>query len=280
MDRIEFNKIRQQKGIYSCRTSGSTGIPVLVQKYHDQLNNYRKHAMLFHKWHDWDIKGETLRLGPAYTDEPRRRPGSVITHSRVYIPGNYKYLISYPELFPYDLFQFEKIASYGGAWTGIGIDMYSSEEFGYIAIQCPHNPSAMHIMDNLEIKFTDDGMRITDVSHPYLKDYEIGDWAEPIECNCGIKLRAMSHVKGRIRNMLKFPSGKTIWPVFGLFFHTEVERFQIFQESIDTLRVHYTGTFPEEAKETIRKSLGYDFEIKTVYADFKPGKYEEFICEI
>jgi phenylacetate-coenzyme A ligase PaaK-like adenylate-forming protein len=170
--------------------------------------------------------------------------------------------------------------SFGGAWTGVGIDIYSSEEFGYIAFQCPHNPYAMHIMDNLNVQFTDDGLRITDRSHPYLKDYEIGDWAESVNCNCRIDLPAMSHVKGRIRNMMKLPGNKTIWPIFGVSNFPDLIRYQVFQESLTKLRFHFTGSLPTEAIEVIQTKLGYKFNIELVYGEFKPGKYEEFICEI
>lgn len=277
MDRLEFRRIRQAQGLFSCRTSGSTGIGVLVQKYREQQDNLVRHTRLFNTWHDFEPNASILKLSPPYK-EPKQKKN--ILYSNKYIQGDYRYLVSYPQMFPTDLFQFEKIVSYGTAWTGIGIDLYSSEEFGYIAVQCPHNPYALHIMDNLEITFTDNGMRITDLSHPCLKDYEIGDWAEPIVCNCGIKLPAMSHVKGRVRNMIKMPDGSSHWPIYGLYKYEELERFQVFQESLTKLRVHIIGTMPEEALKTMRSTLGYDFEIEVIQGNFKPGKYEEFICEI
>jgi phenylacetate-coenzyme A ligase PaaK-like adenylate-forming protein len=208
-------------------------------------------------------------------------PFGNITLSCKYLPGEYHTLISFPHLFPIQyLDTFKKIVSYGEPWTGVGIDLYSSEEFGIISIQCPNNKEVLHIMDNLEIVFTPEGMRITDLSHPYLKDYEIGDYAEPRICNCSIKLPAMSHVKGRIRNMIKMPDGTVKWPMFGLLTFPEIKRFQVFQESLYKLRVHIDGIITDEALASMRKWLNYDFEIEIVQGNFKEGKHEEFICEI
>jgi hypothetical protein len=263
MDRLEFRKITQKPGLYGHRTSGSTGVAVEVQKYKAQQDNVRRHTELFNSWHDWDPKAPTLKLSPLHA----------------YKPGVYTQLISYPQLFPKDLTQFERILSYGETWTGIGIDVYSSEEFGYIAIQCPYNNSHLHVMDNLRVVFTPAGLRITDNDHPYLKDYEIGDYAEQTVCK-HISLPAMSHVKGRVRNMIKMPDGSCKWPMLGLYKFFEIQRYQVFQESLTKLRVHIIGRISEEALRSMRKSLGYDFDIEVVQGNFKVGKYEEFICEV
>jgi hypothetical protein len=263
MDRLEFRKIKQIPGICMHRTSGSTGIAVEVQKYKAQQNNVNRHTELVNLWHNWDPKASTLKLNPLHG----------------YKSGVYKQLISYPQMFPKDLTQFERIISYGETWIGIGIDLYSSEEFGYIAIQCPYDSGHLHIMDNLEIVFTKQGLRITDNDHPYLKDYEIGDYAESIVCK-HIALPAMTHVKGRIRNMVKMPDGSSKWPMLGLYKFFEIQRYQVFQESLTKLRLHIIGNASKEVLCSMRKSLGYDFDIEIVQGNFKAGKFEEFICEV
>jgi len=277
MDRLTFRQIHQEPGLYECRTSGSTGTAVVVQKYEAQRRNFLRHVALLHNWHELDPKAITLQLRPGY-DYPELHGNTVVSSKPV--NGNFKQLMSYPSLFPEDLSKFDKIISYGEAWTGVGIDLYSSEEFGYIAIQCPFNKEHMHVMSNLRIRFSDKGMLITDLTHPYLKDYEIGDYAEPVECGCRIPLPAITHVKGRIRNMIRMPDGTTNWPCVGLYNYMEIKRFQVFQETLTKLRVHIDGIMPPEALDNMRKSLGYDFDIEVVHGDFKPGKFEEFISEL
>jgi hypothetical protein len=281
MTRLEFREIEQKPGIFSCKTSGSTGVAVKVQKYEQQIANNKRHKRLFEIWHNWDSSLPTLRICPIF-DKPFQAKGSNVVNYYKYLHGPFKNLISFPSLMPskIQLARFDKVMSYGERWTNIGIDQYSSEEFGCIAIQCPNNPLAMHIMPNLEIVFTPDGMRITDHDHPYLKDYEIGDYAEPVVCNCGIGLPAMTHVHGRIRNHILMPDGTKKWPVTGLYESPEIERFQVFQESLTKLRLHVTGTVTEQTLKNMRERLGYDFEIEVVEGNFKPGKHEEFICEI
>lgn len=177
MTREEFRKIDQKPGLFECKTSGSTGVSVCVQKYARNDENNKRHKRLFDIWHDWDTKAKTLKLGPAFT-KPTCVNDQFFLYNQ-YVPGPYTQLISFPSLMPngVELTKFKRVMSYGESWRGIGIDQYSSEEFGCIAIQCPVDPNHMHIMANLEIVFTDDGMRITDHDHPYLKDYEIGDYA-------------------------------------------------------------------------------------------------------
>jgi len=277
MTRLEFRQIEQKPGMYSCRTSGSTGTAVVVQKYYQQFINLLNHQELLDRWHGWDLRAKTLKVFPACAEVNSENN---LTCSNEYISGEWEQLMSFPSLFPVDLLKFKKVISYGEAWTGIGIDVYSSEEFGFIAIQCPYNKEVLHIMDNLKIVFTDEGMKISDLTHPYLRDYEIGDYAEERKCDCSLNLPAMSHVQGRLRGRIRLPDGTMKYPILGLYQYMGIERFQVFQESLTKLRLHYTGQLPYEAISTLRKSLGYNFEVKVVKGDFKEGKREDFICEM
>lgn len=80
--------------------------------------------------------------------------------------------------------------------------------------------------------------------------------------------------------MIKLPDGTSHWPITGLYGFPQIERFQVFQTSLTKLRVHINGVFPDAAYEAMRRALGYDFEIEVVQGNFKPGKFEEFICEV
>lgn len=99
-------------------------------------------------------------------------------------------------------------------------------------------------------------------------------------CTCGIDMPAMTHVKGRIRNLIVMPDGQRKWPLLGLYDFPEIRRFQVVQDRADHLRLHYSGQVPLAALESMRKSLGYNFTIELVEGNFRPGKYEEFICEV
>lgn len=219
--------------------------------------------------------GTMLKLSPLY-DSVIVKPNLVMAPH--YVPGDYTCLMSFPSCFPDDLSQFDKVISYGERWTGVGIDLYSSEEFGTIAIQCPHNRNVLHILPNIRIKFTKEGMHITDLDHPYLKDYEIGDYAEPAVCYCGSRMPAMTHVHGRIRNMMKMPDGTKKWPKFGLLTDHNVKRFQFVQQSLTDIDVHVDGVLTEEAIAKIQTSLGYPFNLRVIQGEFRLGKHEEFIC--
>ena len=268
MDRLTYRNIIQEKGLFETKTSGSTGVSVVTQKYKIQLDNITRHNFILMNWYDIKPTDKILKINPY-------------TLPTINYEEDYDVLISWPEFFPKDLSRFSTVISYGSPWTGIGYDLYSSEEFGTIALQCPYNKENMHIMENLHIDFDDSlGLIITDMSHPYLKEYEIGDMAYKTECNCPIELPSMSHVKGRIRNLIKMPDGTSKWPILGLLDQHSIERFQVFQESIDTLRLHYKGKVDDSHIEIIRSSLGYKFNIKLIEGNFKEGKHEEFICEI
>lgn len=274
MNRLEYRQIDQRPGLFETRTSGSTGTVVVTQKYQPQIDNLMRADRAMQRMHNL-TPGPVLKLSPIYTTPEVDGP---LTKSNVYVPGDYTTLISFPSLFPDDLSQFKHVISYGERWTGVGIDMYSSEEFGTIAIQCPHNKDVMHIVPNLRIQFTPDGMRITDLDHPYLKDYEIGDYAEPRTCGCPIRWPAMSHVQGRIRNRMKYPDGHAMYPLLGFMYNMDVKRFQVIQKSLYDLDVHIDGVLTEDGKQKIIDAVGFPVNINVIQGNFRPGKHEEFIC--
>ena len=276
MHRLQFREIKQPKGMWETHTSGSTGTAVTVQKYMAQHTTALHCDALFRCWHKWDNNAKTLRITP-------RVSGTVIrgnlTSSDKYIEGDFKQLTGLPSLFPEDTSQFEAIVAYGETWQGVGIDCYSSEEFGVIAVQCPHDSTHLHVMDHLYIRFDRNlGMVITDTTHPFLKDYEIGDVAYPVVCNCGINLAAITHVQGRVRNQIKLPNGTCPWPKLGLLQNHKVKRIQVVQTSLTDLTVYYTGVFSKATEETMLNSLGYNFNVTAIEGGFSRGKHEEFVC--
>lgn len=185
------------------------------------------------------------------------------------------------------------------------VDMYSSQEAGLIALQCPVS-GLYHIQsESLIVEVLDDEGQpcepgeigrivITDLHNfatPLIR-YEIRDYAEvgPI-CPCGRGLPTLSRIMGRRRNMVVFPDGRKHWPLVGAYRFREVadiKQYQAIQHSLDDVEIRLVVDAPlaqtQEAQLTalIHNALGHTFPLRFSY--FKQelpktqgGKFEEFI---
>ena len=116
------------------------------------------------------------------------------------------------------------------AWGVSLVDMFTAQEVGYIALQCPENENIYHVQaENLYVEVVDEegrpcregetGRVLVTTLHNFampLIRYEIGDYAEVGgACSCGRTLPVLSQIMGRKRNMLIFPNGERKWPAFG-----------------------------------------------------------------
>ncbi len=173
--------------------------------------------------------------------------------------------------------------------------MYSSEEVGTIAIQCPDNPEVYHVMENIIVEILDENnlptnvgrVVITDLTSSYLYRYDIGDYAEIGECSCGRGLQTLKKIIGRRRNMVVLPDGSRHWPRIGSTeFRTiaPIRRFQAVQIDATTLEMrlvvdnHLTKNQEDALCKLIHHFIGHPFEIHFTYVDeFPPGKFEEFV---
>lgn len=190
------------------------------------------------------------------------------------------------------------------AW-GVSVkDMYSAQEVGYIALQCPEQDHYHIQSESLLVEILDDqgepcqagetGRVIVTSLHSYatpLIRYEVGDYAKVgPACSCGRGLPVLTHIMGRSRNMLVFPNGNRIWPVVRPSQYMEVaplSQMQMIQHEPDRIEVrmvvHRPPTSVEERAlaEAIHASLTYPFQLEFVYMDTLPrtpgGKFEEFI---
>ncbi len=186
-------------------------------------------------------------------------------------------------------------------------DIYSSQEVGNVALQCPHS-GMYHVMaENLIVEILDDQAQpclpgqtgrvvVTDLHNfatPLLR-YDIGDYAEVgSPCPCGRGLPTLQRIVGRERNMILFPDGRRHWPLVGAYHYHEVapiRQYQLIQRSRELLEVRLVSDAPvsagQEARlaEIIHKTVGYPFKLKFVYFDKdiprgRGGKFEDFICE-
>ncbi len=102
------------------------------------------------------------------------------------------------------------------------IDRYSSEEFGYIALQCPVHDHLHICSPSLIVEVVDDEGNACDIGVPGrvlvtslhnfampLIRYDIGDIAEFGEpCDTGLNWPVINQVNGRIRDSITLPDGE------------------------------------------------------------------------
>ena len=186
-------------------------------------------------------------------------------------------------------------------------DLYSTQETGYLAIQCPEE-GAYHVQSEAAILevLDDDGAPcaagqvgnvivtpLHNFAMPMLR-YAVGDLAEVGEaCPCGRGLPVLKRILGRARDMLVYPGGRKTWALLGSSQFTKipaVRQFQIVQHAVDDLEIKLVSdralTPEEEAqlRRWMQDRCGHDFPIRFTYHDHIPrsasGKYQDFLCNI
>jgi len=184
------------------------------------------------------------------------------------------------------------------------VDLYSSEELGYMAIQCPvqnhyHVQSESLLLevlrgDGSSCALNEPGRIVVTSLRNYatpLIRYEIGDYGELAgPCSCGRGLPVLKTIHGRVRNMLRHPDGSIHWPGFGFRKFMQVaplRQFQVVQHTLDEieLKIVVDVQLVEEQemriKEILRESLGHPFSVKLSYhsvlARSANGKFEDFV---
>jgi phenylacetate-CoA ligase len=188
------------------------------------------------------------------------------------------------------------------------IDTYSAQEVGYIALQCPQHEHYHVMAERLFVEVLDDAgapcppgaigrVVITDLHNfatPLLR-YEIGDYAEVGgPCPCGRGLPVLTRILGRRRNLLTYPDGRTVWPVFTIAVR-RAARFrecQLVQPSVDALclRIVPDAASPLDAVaqaslvHALRTALGHPFDVQIEVVESLSrspvGKLEEFVSLI
>lgn len=184
------------------------------------------------------------------------------------------------------------------------VDLYSSEETGYLALQCPahehlHVQGESVILEVLDAggqpcKAGEVGRIVVTVLHnlatPLIR-YEIGDLgALGPPCPCGRGLPVLEKVIGRTRHMVRLPGGERFWPLTGYRayrgIHPGIRQYQVVQESLEGILVRLVadrpGTSEEEAElaEVVQRALHHPFTVRFEYVEAIPreagGKYLEF----
>jgi phenylacetate-CoA ligase len=192
---------------------------------------------------------------------------------------------------------------------GVGIaDVYSTQEVGVIAIECPR-AGGYHVMaEGLVFELLSDDGRpcaagetgrvvVTDLHNfatPLIR-YDLGDLAEADgPCVCGRGLPKIRRILGRERNLLRLPDGRRYWPLVGAFGYREiapVRQYQIIQRSLERVTLRLAVERPlgvaeesglaEKLVEFLGHRFAVDFDYCTPSIPRGPGgKFEDFVCEI
>ena len=189
-------------------------------------------------------------------------------------------------------------------WGATVADVYSAQETGMIAAQCPEvmhfhiqaESALVEILDRRDEPCGpgESGRVVVTALHNFampLIRYDIGDWATVgPPCSCGRGLPVISNILGRSRNMLRLPSGDVTWP---LFFSRgmgdvapEIRQGQLVQTGPGDLVFRIVAPplgAEKEARlrEAVLKRLGFPFALSLEYVESisaRPnGKFEDFV---
>ena len=305
MTREDFRKIKQQPGLYVSKTSGSTGEPVTIQKNYQDYVLYIATNIRELRWRKWNFsknlaiikarfnKEDKVGWGVPLTLEPKQGMTYKIGFEPISVlqkwleEKNPHYIHCIPSIVKQlDLSKVSNLIDVKGTGEKGGT-MYSSEECGTIAIQCPDNKDVYHVMENIIVECDEEGaIIITNLTNPYVRRYKHGDHIELGECNCGRTLQTIKTIHGRVRNMLILPNGDKKWPTFGTRNIHEtfgIKRFKVIQTTINDLEVQIIADKlslqrTDDLISNIQVSVGEPLNVKVKYVESFPNyKFEEFI---
>lgn len=186
-------------------------------------------------------------------------------------------------------------------------DCYSSQEIGYLALECPES-RLYHTMEPVIVELLDDNDQpvpegasgrvvVTDLHNfatPLIR-YDLGDYAERGgACPCGRGLPTLARVLGRQRNLIVLPDGRRHWPISGfqkVRAVAPVKQFQFVQNTRDAIELRLVTDRPltPDEETAVRAHahavLGHPFMLELKYfPDTIPlgpgGKFEQFVCKV
>lgn len=190
------------------------------------------------------------------------------------------------------------------AWGLPVKDIYSCQEAGYLALQCPQTDNYHVQSENIILEVLNERNQpcaagetgrvvittLNNFASPLIR-YDIGDYAEVSEpCRCGRGLPTLKRIVGRVRNLITYPDGSKAWPVVGSDRYNEIcniKQFQFIQKTVSDIELklvideRLTTEQEEQLKSIIHESLRYPFNIEFTYHDNIPrskgGKFEDFM---
>jgi len=304
MSREDLRNTKMGIGFYETKTSGSTGEPVTISKSFQDYVWFIASNIRDIRWRKWDVTKTVAHIKTIATEQTYNgwgipyniEPIQGLTYSNSYKPiselqewlekVNPHYINCFPSIFK--LLDTSKLSNFID-WKGtgeVGGRIYSSEECGVIALECPNNPKVMHVMENQYVeKDVDGGMIITTFTNDYIRRYKHGDHIELGECNCGRGLQTITEIKGRVRNMFILPNGDKKWPLIGsLNFYNDygIKRYKAIQHKVDELELQIISEplneREEELKLLVKEWINSPINVIITYVDELPNyKFEEFI---
>lgn len=190
------------------------------------------------------------------------------------------------------------------AWNVPVADLYSAEEVGYIALQCPEHEHYHAQAEALLVEILDERGRacapgevgrvvVTDLHNfamPLIR-YDIGDFAKVgPPCPCGRGLPVLARIIGRTRNLLVTADGKRHYPFIGQSQYLDIApilQHQLVQTAFDLIEARLVTREPltkeqiERFQAHVVKQMPAGIRIEVVRVDSIPrsagGKYEDFI---
>jgi phenylacetate-CoA ligase len=331
--------------IYQTETSGSTGEPVVVRRTGLNGLDWMAATLRDHLWHkrdllqpfcsiranftepslwkDWGppvnmlFKTGPLLGIPVPTDIDRQielirefKPGILLIYPSTLtaVMNRGIDLPSVREVLTIGETLSEQLRDDAGSRFGVITDVYSSQELGTIAIQCPEAPLYHVMAENLIVEvLNDDGTAcgtgetgrvvVTDLRNfatPLVR-YDVGDVAQVgAPCSCGRGLPTLTRIFGRERNLVLMPDGTRHWPLVGFCYFRQIApvvQYQFIQDGRETIELRLVTDRPLTAHEEaglaarVQKTLGFEFEVRFTYFEKRipagaNGKFEEFVCRI
>ena len=193
------------------------------------------------------------------------------------------------------------------AWNAPVTDMYSANEVGYIAFQCPQYEHYHVQAEDVVVEILDEhgmpcapgetGRIVVTPLHNFampLVRYDIEDFAEVGEpCACGRGLPVLRRIVGRSRNMLVTADGDCYWPSFKLrrlMDELPLLQYQFVQKEFDMIEARlvtaspFTGGQEENLRRHVLSQLPDGFRVNLEYCKEIPrgagGKFEDYVSEV
>jgi phenylacetate-CoA ligase len=193
------------------------------------------------------------------------------------------------------------------AWGVPIVDMYTTREAGYLALQCPDHEHYHVQAEGVVVEVLDDDSRpcgpgqlgrvvvtpLHNFAMPLIR-YDIGDYAEVgAPCACGRGLPVLTRILGRKQNMLTLPSGEQRWPLLSssnigaLLALAPIRQYQFVQHAPESIELRLavardlTPVQEDSVKRWVQEKFGYPFAVTISYRDdIQPaasGKFEDFV---
>jgi len=189
------------------------------------------------------------------------------------------------------------------AWGVELADIYSAEEVGSIALQCPEHEHYHLCAETLLVEVIDDAgapcapgqvgrvliSSLLNFATPLIR-YEIGDLAEVgPACTCGRTLPVLARILGRYRDALTLPDGTRLLPsLTGLARRVlAIRQFQLVRAGAETLVMRFIAdralteeeqaTLTAELRDRFRHDFVVQFEPVASIERESSGKFRDFI---